>query len=295
MLTAIHFLTTYECNFECEHCFLYCGPRARGTFTFRQVRDVLDECERIGTIEKVFFEGGEPMLYFPLVLVGSAEARRRGLDFGVVTNGYWATSEDDAALWLEPLAELGLETINVSDDALHYGDAAGERCRRIEAAAAKLGLAVKRMRSAGPTVETQPTGQPAVAGGVMFRGRAVEALGQDLPLRPARELTTCPHENLANPSRMHVDCFGNVHLCQGLSMGNMWQTPLSELVANYRPSAHPIVAPLLRGGPVALANEYAVRLADGYLDECHLCFAARKALIDRFPEHLGPRQVYGLE
>jgi hypothetical protein len=31
------------------------------------------------------------------------------------------------------------------------------------------------------------------------------------------------------------------------------------------------------------------------VDECHYCFEVRKALIDKFPEYLAPRQVYGIE
>ncbi len=41
MLTGIHFLLTYQCNFECDHCFLYCAPHAKGTFTLDQLRKVL--------------------------------------------------------------------------------------------------------------------------------------------------------------------------------------------------------------------------------------------------------------
>ena len=47
---------------------------------------------------------------------------------------------------------------------------------------------------------------------------------------------------------MHVDAYGNVQVCQGISIGNMWQTPLSELVRDYDAARHPIVGPLLTGG-----------------------------------------------
>ena len=43
MLTGIHVLLTYTCNFECDHCFLYCSPRAEGTFTLEQIREVIEE------------------------------------------------------------------------------------------------------------------------------------------------------------------------------------------------------------------------------------------------------------
>jgi hypothetical protein len=128
----------------------------------------------------------------------------------------------------------------------------------------------------------------------MFRGRAAEKLTAGLPRQPCAELRTCPHEELDAPERLHVDWRGNVHICQGLSMGNMWQTPLSRLVREYRARRHPICGPLLAGGPAALAKEYGVQLPDDFVDACHYCYTVRKALVDRFPAWLAPRQVYGL-
>ncbi len=129
----------------------------------------------------------------------------------------------------------------------------------------------------------------------MFRGRAVEKLTEGLPRRPAGELTTCPHEDLQNPSRVHVDCYGHVHLCQGLSMGNMWQRPLSKLVFEYEADSHPVCGPLAKGGPALLAKQYDADSEEEYVDECHFCYLTRRSLINRLPEYLAPRQVYGLE
>jgi hypothetical protein len=94
-----------------------------------------------------------------------------------------------------------------------------------------------------------------------------------------------------------VDPFGHVHLCQGISMGNMWATSLSQLVQDHAPDRHPICGPLLEGGPAALAEALGMQSApaDGYVDECHLCYACRQAMRDAFPQHLVPAQVYGLE
>ncbi|MEW5993589.1 MAG: hypothetical protein AB1744_04245, partial [Candidatus Zixiibacteriota bacterium] len=138
-------------------------------------------------------------------------------------------------------------------------------------------------------------GTSVIGGGALFKGRAVEKLIEGLPLRQWTELGSCEHEELEKPRRVHIDSYGHVHLCQGLSMGNMWETPLSQLVKEYEPHSHPIVGPLLRGGPAELARVYDVTHEEAYVDECHFCFTLRKALIDRFPEYLAPRQVYGLE
>jgi hypothetical protein len=77
-------------------------------------------------------------------------------------------------------------------------------------------------------------------------------------------------------------------------MGNMWEKPISRIVPEYDPDAHPICGPLLAGGPALLAEKYGVRREEGYISACHLCYLARLALVERFPRYLAPRQVYGL-
>ena len=103
MLTGIHFLLTYKCIYECEHCFVYSSPYAEGTFTLDQINSVLDEAEIIGTIEWIYFEGGEPFLYYPLLVEGVKSASRRGFKTGIVTNAYFANSLKDTIKWLLPL------------------------------------------------------------------------------------------------------------------------------------------------------------------------------------------------
>ena len=300
MLTGIHFLLTYMCNLKCDHCFIYSGPDAKGTFTLRQIRMALDEATKIGTIKWVYFEGGEPFLFYPLMLEGIKIARSMGFKVGVVTNAYYATSEEDAELWLTPLCKLGISDLSISDDSFHYEEEKDNLAKRALVAAKRLGMPVDSICIEKPTVEAdidkeQNKGAPVIGGGAMFRGRAVEKLVEGLPRRRWEEFTECPYEDLKEPERVHLDPYGNVHLCQGLSMGNMWKTPLSMLVKNYNADSHPICGPLVRGGPALLAKEYNVKHEDKYVDACHFCYLVRLALLDKFPKYLAPRQVYGLE
>lgn len=129
----------------------------------------------------------------------------------------------------------------------------------------------------------------------MFRGRTVEKLTKGMPRRPCREFAQCPHEDLQFPERVHVDADGHVHLCQGISMGNTWSRPLSVLALEYEADSHPICGPLIEGGPALLARRYDVDIDEDCVDECHFCYLVRCSLVDRFPEHLAPKQVYGLE
>jgi len=299
-MNGIHFLLTYACNFECDHCFLYCGPKSEGTFTIKQIREVLEEARKMGTIEWIFFEGGEPFLYYPIMLEGLRIAGEMGFKTGIVTNTYWSTSIEDAELWIKPISELGISNFTVSDDSFHFDDVDVSPARMAGEVAKKLGIPEQSICIEQPTVEEasdkdQEKGAPVIGGGAMFRGRAVETLIEGLPKRSWEELTSCPYEDLEDPGRVHIDSFGNVHICQGLSMGNMWKTPFSELVKNYDPEKHPICGPLLKGGPAQLAREYGVEHEETYVDECHFCYLTRLALLERFPEYLTPKQVYGLE
>lgn len=299
MLTGIHFLLTYQCPYECDHCFVYSSPRAGGTFTLAQVMNVLEEACKLGTVRTVFFEGGEPTLFYPLLLEGVRRAREMGFSTGIVTNGYFATSIEDAVLWLKPLREAGIGSINVSDDQFHSGSEEDTAAKRALAAAQQLGIPCGVIAISPPTIthreeQSSAKGEPIVGGGVRFRGRAVDKLAAGLPTRSWRTFTECPYENLRDPGRVHIDAYGNVHLCQGLSMGNIWKTPLAELVRAYRAEEHPLVAPLVEGGPAELVRCYGVPVQEGYVEACHLCYVVRRALLDRFPEYLAPPQVYGL-
>jgi len=296
MLTAIHILLTYRCTYECDHCFLHCSPRCEGTFTLQQLRELFRQIATVPAIDTVYFEGGEPFLFYAALLAGLRMVRDAGLRPGIVTNGYWATSLEDAELWLRPMLGLGIVDFSVSDDAFHSTKGESSPGAIAFSAAQNLGFPCSRICIHHPstTPACNPAkGQPVTGGRVLFKGRAAEKLTAGLPLRDYHELTACPHEELADPERVHVDAYGNVHVCQGISIGNVWTTPLSDLVSNYCPDRHPIVGPLITAGPAGLAESLGLELAESFVDECHLCYTVRKLKQSACPQTLTPPQVYG--
>jgi hypothetical protein len=126
----------------------------------------------------------------------------------------------------------------------------------------------------------------------MYRGRAVEKLVQYAPRHPWDEFTSCPHENLRDPRRLHLDPLGFLHICQGIAIGNIFQIPLKDICAGYDPDLHPVTGPILRGGPAELVREYDLPHADRYADACHLCYESRRLLRGRFPAVLAPDPIY---
>jgi len=284
--TGLHLLLTYRCTHTCDHCFLSCSPFRAGTFTPELVGEVLTEAGKIGTIKDIWIEGGEPFLVYPLLVATVGLAADAGFETGIVTNSYWAETDDLADLFLAPLAGAGLTTLTVSDDTFHWGEPDGD-------APSPPKIAMAAAKRAG--IETFPIciPHPDDDEGIVYRGRAVSKLTEGRETKPARTFTECTGEEFADPGRFHLDGHGNVHLCQGIVMGNLTKTPLSEIVANWDPHAHAIAGPLVDGGPAKLAEAIAPDLLDEeFVSDCHLCWQARETAQDRFPAELAPPELY---
>jgi len=295
-LTGLHLLLTYQCTFECDHCFVFGSPKQTGVMTVAQIRDILRQAQEAGTIERIYFEGGEPFLYYAVMVKGVQEAVKAGFSAGVVSNAYWATSQEDALEWLRPLAGL-VADLTISSDLYHYDERNSQHAQDAARAAEQLGIPLGTICVALPeetnailTVGQIPTGESAV----MYRGRAACKLVSRAELQPWQRFDECPHEDLREPGRCHLDPLGNLHVCQGVSLGNVFKTPLKEICARYEAEAHPICGLLLNGGPAALVTEYALPHEECYADACHLCYGARLSLRERFPEVLLPDQMYGV-
>ena len=297
-LSGLHFLLTYQCTFECDHCFVWGSPWQSGAFTLENIRRVLRQARGLGTIKSIYFEGGEPFLYYGTLLAGVREAAGMGFDVGIVSNSYWATGVEDALEWLRPLAGL-IGDLSISSDLYHFDEKVSQQSRNARAAAEALGISIGAISIAQPAAANAPgsTGQlPTGESAVMYRGRAVEKLAPQATSQPWDQFGACPHEELRDPGRVHLDPFGNLHICQGISLGNVLQShaSLREICETYDPDTHPIIGPLLAGGPAELVRRYQAPHEAGYADACHLCYESRRALRARFPGILGPDQMYGV-
>ncbi len=299
MITQVHFILTYMCTLSYEHCFVCSSPDAEGTFHPGQINQVLDQAKDTGTVDTVYFERGEPFLFYPLLIESIRQARRRKFSVGVVTNGFFATSEENARLFLEPLADLGIVDLSISDDIFHYENRNDNPARRAFRVAQEMGLPVSVLAldpgASGPDTpgssREEKTGI-VEGGGIMFRGRAAEKLSPYTVCRDWQQFTRCPYEDLVTPGRLHVDAMGTLQICQGISIGNVWEQPLNELLRRYDPVSHPICGPLVRGGPAELSRTLGCVPPAKVSDACHLCYLVRKEKRQSNQAVLTPLQVY---
>jgi MoaA/NifB/PqqE/SkfB family radical SAM enzyme len=297
-LTGLHLLLTYRCTYECDHCFVHSSPRSEATMPLAMAMDAVKQARETGTVKEIWIEGGEPFLHYPIMLEVVRYAASLGLEAGIVTNAYFATTAEDAEVWLKPLKAAGLTSLSVSDDSFHNDPDSGAT------PASKALEACQRLDVCVDTICIQPPkclttdrvkGEPILGGDVRFRGRAVEKLlKDDLPRRSWESFSECPDEDFEQIGRLHLDPFGYLYPCQGVVVGNLSKMSLVNVMKSYDPSSRPIIGPLLRGGPAELVREHNLPLRDEYVDACHLCYLARQILRPRFPEELAPPQVYGI-
>jgi hypothetical protein len=295
-LTGLHILLTYQCTFECDHCFVWGSPWQSGTLTLTDLDAILNTARVHPTLEWIYFEGGEPFLYYPTLLRAVTKAHQAGFKVGIVSNAYWATSPEDALESLQPFQDL-VEDLSISSDLFHYSEKISEQVSNAQKAALSLGIPIGLICITRPEESASPAGVGVIAEGessVMYRGRAASALAPHADGHDWESFTECPFENLRDPSRIHLDPLGYLHICQGISIGNLFQESLNQICESYDPDDHPITTPLLTGGPAELRRRYDLELDDRFADACHLCYQSRVALKDRFPEILAPDQMYGV-
>ena len=296
MLTKIHILLTYTCTLRCNHCFVFASPQASGKISSAKVTQILEQVLPVNSIEWVIFEGGEPFLVYPLLLTSVKRARQLGFKVGVITNGYFGRTEEAAVRYLKPLVALGLDRIYISNDRFHYKNLIDSPAKRVIGASIKLGIPTTRLmigESVSPIQNQDPESvfveetQP-----LMLVGRANEKLHLDLPLSDWHSFTYCPFKDLQHPDTIFIDPLGNAQICQGISIGNIWENSLTNLLEKFDTNPHPIYGPLVHDGPKGLADEYGIIPMQEFQTACQLCYGIRRLLLSQFPEYLSPPQVY---
>jgi len=85
-----------------------------------------------------------------------------------------------------------------------------------------------------------------------------------------------------------IDPVGNIHIFEGISIGNIFEESLQDICNGYDPDTFPIIGPLLKGSPAELVDCYKLNHRSRYADACHLCYEAHLALREGFLRLLVP-------
>ena len=111
----------YRCNMVCKSCFI--GEMLHDhttTLTFNEAIRSVESAARLQTIRNVAFVGGEPFIFYKLMLrIGDYIHAHYQCPLNVSTNGTWAKSKVIAHRLLEPLRDVGLSWLMLSLDQYH--------------------------------------------------------------------------------------------------------------------------------------------------------------------------------
>ena len=200
---------TYSCTAQCDHCRFRCSRRSGPAIDYDLVMECVDALKRLNHLELVVLMGGEPGLFPELTHRLTAAITTMGVAVRVETNASWATDDEAARRFLEPLYAQAA-SVMFSLDAWHEPFVPPERVTRAvrisEALGGQYNLEMayldfpsceherdKRTNALLADLETQVGKRPKVyQGTILFNGRAAERLaplvasGRGIPSRSLR-------------------------------------------------------------------------------------------------------------
>ena len=104
---------------------------------------------------------------------------------------------------------------------------------------------------------------------------------------------------MSQPNEVTIEPYGYVQIgCfpgSGISIGNAKENRLSEIVKNYKIENHTIAKVLYEEGPSGLAKmamNYGFEPTEYADAHHHLCYEARKVLLEHYPQYLAPAIWY---
>jgi hypothetical protein len=298
MVTNLHILLTYNCSLRCKHCYVYSDQRAPGKISLSQISHYLNEGRKIPNLRWIYFGGGEPFTQYPLLLKAVQRARKLDYEVGVETNGYFARTEAAGIRFLRPLAEMGVKDIRISNDFLHYKNPENSPANRALAAAQQLGISTTLVRipyaDADSSIQNEKCSVTnIIEPQLMYSGRAAETMVVGRKSFDWKTFTSCPRSDLGAPKQVFVDAYGFVQICPGIAIGNACEKPLHTIIQDFDIQKHEILRPLHAQGPSRMIRVSNHQPEREFVGPCHCCYWTRRELIDRYPEILGPRHVYG--
>ena len=303
-------ILSYRCTSRCAHCLYNCGPNwPRQAMRPEDVLLALRTLASWPSPPQVHLTGGEPFLFFDLLLGATQVAAELGLTVYVETGAAWCTDDDQTIERFYALRQSGLAAVLISCSPFHAARFAPEHTLRAVRAALTIfgpGQVLVYQPDYLETIQqfsvTHPTPldsyeeyySPAQLRhlfwdgyGLISGGRAGYKLGHLVECIPAKAFCDqdCSGEILF-AQHSHMDLGGNYipGFCAGLSAAD-WRKDANLLQRPYPP----LVELLIEGGPYAL-YELARRrhnyrpLPAGYAGKCHLCVDLRWHLVRQCPE-----------
>lgn len=311
---------TYQCTAECEHCRFRCNQSPTAVVNYDLALECIATLKQLNNLELVVLMGGEPGLFPDLTNDLTSAASKLGLSTRIETNAFWATSEQDAHQFLEPLYSKGA-SLAFSLDSFHEPFVSLDYVERAIRVSDKLGGKYSlemaylehpdsnnqrdiRTNELLKDMETRLGRAPCChvyQGSILFNGRAADKLaehaakGRGVPKEACNQVPWWSNGALETLELLILDPEGYLSKGCGISIGTVAATPIAAILNIFDARSHPVFSTLIESGPLGLAREAAelgYLIKKDYADKCHLCQEAREVLRNKYPEYIAPLQHY---
>lgn len=311
VISGITWILSYRCNLNCAHCFFDVQGDLR-ILGHELAREALVSLEQTVPLAWQHVSGGEPLLFeAELHRLLEVIQEHGSKTVGIATNGFWGDSEQRAQETVSQLKRRGVNGLCLSADDYHQSELPVNHVRAAAEQIAAQGLKQHsfvvccQQEGDSPSFTEEDFALPLAPVLVrkIGRGAAVDvfddtAQAGNIPAAPCRNLCCCLGETTPfDPQMVWIDPYGNVMICYGLIIGNLYERSLGEILRDYSVNQSPLLKVLAEQGPVGLyrlAVSKGWQPEGGFADECSLCWQARYFLRKPLSERLGP-EVLGSE
>lgn len=318
-LTGITWITTYNCNLECKHCFF----DTKGKPAYMQPA-LIDRCLKDFDIPKSMYwqhlSGGEIFLQ-PQKVIDITRTIRKYFsgNIGLSTNGIIGSNTPIAHQVFQQLKAHNIGGMAVSSDYYH------QQQMKLEPVENTLAL-IKEYKMDQHTFlmggihsddtrlaeeinswtydlwttldpENNIPRAPALIRSI-GRGASInKPKKKRTPKGPCNNINEClGKRGPMNPAMVWIDPYGNVMICYGIVIGNIYNTPLKKIISDYSIEYHPMLKILAIEGPDGLRSfaekEFPGQIPKVYYDSCDVCYQSRKVLKRNYPEIFSPDECY---
>jgi MoaA/NifB/PqqE/SkfB family radical SAM enzyme len=219
---TVTILPTNKCTAACRHCSMNSGPDRSDTLSWTQLENILTQLFAETRLSVVVFSGGESTLLGEDLLKALRLCKQNGVLTRLVTNAFWATSEEAALAKLTELRQAGLDELNISTDDYHLPYISLQRVRWAFEAARKLDfMSISICNAYGPESWLTPERLNQEFGG-----------GKDLAMRFDANGRSMQHQRREGETLVLLSNGTSMQLgrgINGLRESEVQQTPNQEL------------------------------------------------------------------
>lgn len=283
----------YQCNFSCTHCSVGSSPKTRFPMPTSLLDIFFDQLSTLSSIKVVTFTGGEATLHLDMLKSSISRAKQHGKVTRVVSNGWWAKSDEAALAFLHDLQKAGLDEINTSFDDYRLPFIKFSKIVHLVSAAIKLGIRVgvgaikssnssewcaERIRNELAKYLSLPLSELSKHVSVVSDYPTPSGSGEDLDVAglDGGLKTTIGCGDLMSTISLHPNgsikaCCGHIQFyAKDLEIGNLYHESLSDIVNRARRNTLLWLIHTL--GPKKILEDLGY-VTDRYTSKCHACKA----------------------